>query len=312
MRVWIAVAVLMLTWAQATAAIGADTPWTVIDVHGHAGPSSWRGTGTPEQAENAAHLKDVLAEMDANAVRLMVISGPMAFVEHWKKVAPQRFIASAMLPCENGRAPLGGRECFSSGQSLPDLAWLRAQYAAGQLGALGEITTQYAGMSPADPALDPYYALAAEFGVPAGVHTGLSYPGTPYNCCPNFRANLGRPLLLEEVLIRHPKLPIYAMHGGVPYVEEMIAMLSLYPQLHVDISAINFVQPMPVFHAYLRRLIELGFEKRILFGSDGFPMAAAIASIRDAEFLSESQKRDILCGNAARLFRLDADLLCAR
>ncbi len=312
MKMKAVVALLTLTLMQGVIAGEPARPWPVIDVHGHAGPASWKGPGTPEQADNAAHLSEVLADMDANHVRLMVISGPMAFVEHWKKVAPPRFIASAMLPCENGRAPLGGRECFPSGKALPELGWLRAQYAAGHLGALGEITTQYAGMSPADPALDPYYALAAEFGAPAGVHTGLSYPGTPYTCCPNFRANLGRPLLLEEVLIRHPKLPVYAMHGGVPYVEEMIAMLSLYPQLHIDISAINFVQPMPVFHTYLRRLIELGFEKRILFGSDGFPMAAAIASISEAEFLSEPQKLAILCGNAARLFRLDGEALCTR
>jgi hypothetical protein len=81
---------------------------------------------------------------------------------------------------------------------------------------MGEITAQYAGLSPSDASLEPYYAVAEEFGIPVGVHTGLSYPGTPYKCCPKFRAALGTPMLLEEILVRHPKLRIYAAHAGYP------------------------------------------------------------------------------------------------
>jgi uncharacterized protein len=281
----------------------------VIDVHLHAGPTNWTGPGTPNDPANEAHLLNILSQMDRHNVRLAIISGPMDFVDYWKKKAPQRFIASVMFPCDGGRAPLDGRQCFSSNSVLPDLDWLRNRYSSRTLGAMGEITAQYAGLSPSDGSLEPYYAVAEEFAIPVGVHTGISYPGTPYKCCPKFRAALGKPLLLEEVLVRHPKLPIYAMHAGYPYVEEMIALMALYPQLHIDISAINLM-PSALFHTYLRQLIDQGFGKQILFGSDNFPLGDSINSIESAGFLTEEQKSDILCANAARFFKLEVDSIC--
>jgi hypothetical protein len=284
----------------------------VIDVHLHAGPANWSGPGAANDPVNETHRRDVLLEMDRNNVRMAIISGPFEFVEYWRRKAPDRFVASPMFPCDKGVAPLGGRQCLPSGASVPDITWLRNQYSSGTYGAMGEITTQYAGLSPADASLEPFYSLAEELDIPVGVHTGLSFPGTPYKCCPKFRAALGRPLLLEEVLIRHPKLRIYAMHAGGPYVEEMLAVMLLYPQLYVDISAINYVMPRPVFHGYLRRLMDHGLGKRILFGSDNFPIKDCIESIESAGFLSEEQKTDILCTNAANFLRLDVDKLCKR
>jgi hypothetical protein len=259
-----------------TSAMDSATQRAIIDVHLHAGPNNWTGPGAPSDPENDSHLRDVLSQMDRHNVKLAVISGPMEFVEYWKKKAPDRFIASLMMPCEGGRAPLDGRQCFPSNSALPEIEWVRERASNKYFGAMGEITTQYAGLSPSDASMEPYYAIAEEFGLPVGVHTGLSYPGTPYKCCPKFRASLGTPMLLEDVLVRHPKLTVYAMHAGYPYVEDTLAMMVLYPQLHVDISAINYLMPKPMFHGYLKQLIDHGFAKRILFGSDDFPMAESI------------------------------------
>ncbi|CAN5740251.1 hypothetical protein BH23GEM3_BH23GEM3_27020 [soil metagenome] len=49
--------------------------------------------------------------------------------------------------------------------------------------------------------------------------------GSPY------RARLGSPFQLEEVLVRHPRLRIYVMHYASPLVDEMIALLYSHPQL---------------------------------------------------------------------------------
>jgi uncharacterized protein len=55
-------------------------------------------------------------------------------------------------------------------------------------------------------------------------------------------------------------------------------------------------------------LVEAGFGKRIMFGSDQmvWPKAieVAIENIEAATFLSQEQKRDILFNNAARFLRL--------
>jgi hypothetical protein len=55
-------------------------------------------------------------------------------------------------------------------------------------------------------------------------------------------------------------------------------------------------------------MVEAGFEKRIMFGSDQMiwpgTIDKAIESVERAPFLTQSQKRDILYNNAARFLRL--------
>ena len=82
---------------------------------------------------------------------------------------------------------------------------------------LGEFGLQYRGISPNSPDLNRYWALAQELDLPVGIHTGLGDAGTPYGCWPGFRARLGNPLLLEDVLVRFPKLRRYLMHAGYPF-----------------------------------------------------------------------------------------------
>ena len=99
------------------------------------------------------------------------------------------------------------------------------------------------------------------------------------------------------------------MHYGSPLVDEMLAMLYSHPELDVDVAGNDWTLPRKEFHSHLRRLVEGGFGKRILFGSDAMiwpeTIRVAIDSIEGAEFLSSDQKRDIFYNNAARFLRLD-------
>lgn len=36
------------------------------------------------------------------------------------------------------------------------------------------------GLAPADPSLEPYFALAEELDIPVGIHMGLAPPGVSY------------------------------------------------------------------------------------------------------------------------------------
>jgi len=60
---------------------------------------------------------------------------------------------------------------------------------------------------------------------------------------------------------------------------------------------------------YIQRIVEAGFEDRVMFGTDqmNWPklMAASISVIQNAEYLTSQQKRDILYNNAAGFLRLD-------
>ena len=163
-------------------------------------------------------------------------------------------------------------------------------------------------MAPNDPKLEPYFAVAEELDIPVGIHIGLGPPGAPYQGFPKYRMGLTNPLLLEDVLVKHPKLRLYVMHAGWPMIDQMIGLLYAHPQVYVDVAVIDWLLPRPEFHRYLQRLVEAGYGDRIMFGSDQmmWPQAldSSIESIQSAPFLSQKQKRDILYNNAARFLRL--------
>ena len=98
------------------------------------------------------------------------------------------------------------------------------------------------------------------------------------------------------------------MHAGYPLIDDMKALLYAHPQVHVEIGVVVFTRPRDDFYAYLKALVDAGFEDRVMFGSDQMNWPEAIARgvqvIQEAPFLSEVQKRAILYDNAARFLRL--------
>jgi uncharacterized protein len=222
-----------------------------------------------------------------------VLSGPTDRVASWRAAAPGRFMAGLhfILDAEN--------------HVTPDS--LRQLVAEGMVEVFGEISNAYDGIAPDDPRMRPYWALAEELDNPVGIHVGGSPPGEPYAGY-GARASLESPLTVEEVLVRHPRMRVYLMHAGYPMLDDLLAVLSMHPHVHVDIGAIVFTLPRPEFYRYLQRIVEAGFVHRVMFGSDQMVWPAvierSIAVIEEAPFLSEEHKRAILYGNAARFLRL--------
>jgi predicted TIM-barrel fold metal-dependent hydrolase len=94
-------------------------------------------------------------------------------------------------------------------------------------------------------------------------------------------------------------------------MDELLGLLYAHPQVYVDVAVINWVLPEAEFHAYLRRIVDAGFSQRIMFGSDNMlrPESIDLAIARtSAPFLTDDQKRDILCRNAAKFLRLGNDI----
>ena len=91
-------------------------------------------------------------------------------------------------------------------------------------------------------------------------------------------------------------------------LDQVVGLLYAHPQVYLDIGRLTWEIPRTEFHSYLRRLVEAGFGKRIMFGSDQiiWPEAipVAIEAVESADFLEPAQKRDIFYNNAARFFRL--------
>lgn len=278
----------------------------IIDMHMHATPleaypSEWGkppfrnpATGKPSAATNneAIMVASLRAMTQFNIVKA-VASGPLDDVHRWQAAAPGRIIGGALLL---PRIP------------LPDIEVLRAEFASGRVGVLGELGLPYLGLTPSDSKLEPYFALAAQYDIPVAIHTGAGPPRAPYEGTPDSRTSLGNPLLIEDVLVRHPKLRVYLMHAGEPWFEGTVAIMTTYPQVYADVGVLDWVYPPEVFYEYLQRLIRRGLGKQIMFGSDqmAFPemIGRAILTIESAPDLTESQKRDIFYNNAARFLRL--------
>ncbi len=275
----------------------------IVDMHLHAyrladgtAPPENPVTGRPSTSRTTAELREAtLAALARYNIVKAVTSGPAETVAQWRAASPDRVLVGAYVDEEN---------------PLPDLATLRADILAGRVQVLGELVLQHMGMAPNDPRLEPYFSLAEELDIPVGIHTGIAPPGTPYfPGLQDFRVTLGNPALVEEVLVRHPRLRVYLMHGGAPYLQETKAILAVYPQVYVDLATINWILPRQEFHNYLRELMVAGFGKRLLFGSDQMfwpeVIGMAIEGIESASFLSEQEKRDIFYNNAVRFLRLE-------
>ena len=277
----------------------------VIDIHLHSYisvppdvPAAWavdeaKALRSPASAQ--AHLDLVLEEMERNNIVKAVVSSPsLDALENWRKTAPEKFIMG--IRTEKGLPVVS-----------PDS--LQILFDNGKIGVLDELGLQYHGLRPDDPRLEPYFVVAEKNNIPVCLHTGLGPPGAPFNFAPEFRVKLGRPELFEPVLIKHPKLRAFLAHAGWPYLEETIALMYIYEDLYVDIGVLCWALPEEVFHSTLRQLVEAGFGKRILFGSDQMiwpgAISMAVDNVKKVPFLSEEQKRDILYNNALKFLALE-------
>jgi predicted TIM-barrel fold metal-dependent hydrolase len=259
-------------------------------------PEVFASDSLPCRATLSAATDDELLTRSLEVMRRRniygVTSGPT--VDQWKAAAPDRITPSLGLTGAPDSPP-------------PDS--VRAWVQRGRFVAIGEVTAQYGGLAPDHPALEPYWALAEELDIPVGIHIGTGPVGAPYvGPFGRYRARLHSALGLEEVLVRHPGVRVYIMHAGWPMLDDLLAVLWAHPHVYVDVGAISWAVPRAEFHRYLQRIVDAGFGRRVLFGSDqmAWPetMEMAIESIESAAFLTPEQRRDIFYNNAARFLRL--------
>jgi predicted TIM-barrel fold metal-dependent hydrolase len=275
----------------------------IIDTHFHA--LKWNSFGdppppneitgvVPQSLSDSEEQATMFAELKKNNIVIAMTSGVPNLQRNYKHYDKERIVEGLLV--ENER-------------ELPDTATFVQMIKDKKVKVLGELGLQYFGKVLTDAMFEPYLSICERFNIPVALHTGISFPNTPYTCCPQFRTYFGNPQLIEDALVKHPKLKVQLMHMGYPYLEETKAILAVYPQVNVDVAAVDWLIPQAEFYNYLRALIDAGFEKRIMYGSDQMVWSDAISlsikNIENAPFLSEEQKRDIFYNNAARFFDLD-------
>lgn len=243
------------------------------------------------QPDDETLMRRTIHELELHNV-IAVAGGSLEYTEAWHAAAPER-----ILPALHFR--LGTRE------TSPDE--MASLFESGRIHALSEVTLQYQGIEPDDPRFEPWLAKLEDIDMPLGIHIGTGPPGAPYLGDPEYRGRMHSPLSLEEPLIRHPKLRVYVMHAGWPMLDDTLALMWAHPQVYLGLGVISYALSPDEFHRYLRALVNAGFARRIMFGSDQMvwpeTIGIAIENIASADYLTEAQKRDILYNNAARFFR---------
>ena len=271
-----------------------------------ASQSRWIGPfSCPSPMKAAASDEAVMRESLALLERYniwAVTSGSLDRVSVWRASSPRRIIpaisfATSRPGPRTARLSSGGCSAMASSS------------------VFAEIGAQYQGLRLDDKSYDPFFALAEELDIPVGVHLGEGPPGGAHvlgGPTESARIALGLPVPSGRGDFDSPsRLRLYVMHYGSPLVDEMIALLFSHPQVYVDIAQNDWGFPRAHFYSQLKRLIDAGFEKRIMWGSDQMvwprTIEVAIKTIEDAPFLSREQKRDIFYNNAARFLRLSKE-----
>lgn len=175
----------------------------------------------------------------------------------------------------------------------------------------GEIAPYYSGTTLSDSIWQPYLRICEKYDIPVAVHTGGGDPGGTYSWSPKARLQLGDPYLIEDVLVRYPKLRIYMMHaGGEDWPERGIRLMAYYPQLYTDVAAMLWVEPNTQRYIadFLKNAKHAGYLNRVMFGSDQmiwpYAIEKSINFLNSLDFLTKQDKEDIFYNNAARFLKL--------
>jgi aminocarboxymuconate-semialdehyde decarboxylase len=208
---------------------------------------------------------------------------------------------------------------------FPARAIEEAVHGVETLGLRGfQIDTRVEALELSDAAFDPLYARLAQLKVPLFVHPlGFSHGQRLGDF---FMVNgLGQPIeeaiaishfIMGGVMDRHPELDLVIAHGGgfLPfYTGRMDHVWKVRPEvrrLTADAPS-TYLKRMYfdtcVFSPHLvELLVEVAGADRVMMGSDyPFDMGDPdpVGTVR-ATKLSDADKEKLLCGNAARLFRI--------
>ncbi len=297
---------ILILLAQLQFLLYAQGQTKVIDMHVHSYTQSELDKGKPfidfYGVKGIDDARELMVEtFDAfkkyNVVKAMVDSSPEsleAWLEHDK----------------NGRVIKGFR-IDTPGDINLDIAKFEQLVKAGKIEVFGEIGTYYSGTTLADSIWQPYLRICERYDIPIAVHTGGGDPGGTYSWAPKARLKFGDPYLLEDVLVRYPKLRVYLMHnGGEEWHERALRLMAYYPQLYTDIAVMLWVEPntQRTVTEFLKNAKHAGYLNKVMFGSDGMKWPYAIGKsvdfLNSLTFLTKKDKEDIFYNNAAKFLRL--------
>jgi uncharacterized protein len=152
-----------------------------------------------------------------------------------------------------------------------------------------------------DPAIYPFYEVIEAAKLPIIVHSGHSGMGTGMRGGGGIRLKYGNPMLLDDVAVDFPDMPIIIAHPSFPWQDEALSVCLHKPQVYIDLSGWS----PKYFPANLIQYANTQLKHKVLFGSD-YPVLTPDRWLRDFAALpiKDDVRPLILKENALRLFGL--------
>jgi predicted TIM-barrel fold metal-dependent hydrolase len=155
--------------------------------------------------------------------------------------------------------------------------------------------------APNDRAAYPLYEVIEAAGLPALFHTGQAGSGSGQRGGGGIRLAYSNPMLLDDVAVDFPDMPIVLAHPSFPWQEEALAVALHKPQVYIDLSGWSPKYFPPILVHYANTLLK----EKVLFGTD-FPVLTPERWMADlaTTSLRDEVKPGLFKHNAARLLGL--------
>jgi len=154
---------------------------------------------------------------------------------------------------------------------------------------------------PNDRAAYAVYEVFAEAKLPVLFHTGHSGIGTGMPGGGGVRLKYGNPMMIDDVAVDFPDMPIILAHPSFPWQDEAISVCLHKPQVYIDLSGWSPKYFSPTLVQYANTLLK----HKVLFGSD-YPWITPDRWLADFDTIDirDDVRPLVLKANAARLFGL--------
>lgn len=158
-----------------------------------------------------------------------------------------------------------------------------------------------------DHMLEPLYALAAQYGKPVAVHTGLTASRDAV-------LKYSHPLTLDEAAATHPDVQFVMCHIGNPWLNDAVAVLEKNHNVSADLSGLleGYIEDMSDFcrrkHRYINMMAGwfeyLEAYDRLMFGTD-WPLANLENYIAFTKaIIPPAHWENVFFSNANRIYQL--------
>ncbi|MET6991155.1 amidohydrolase family protein [Sediminicola arcticus] len=298
--------IILLTLILVNLSLLAQNHTKIIDMHIHSYTDSNFGDREPAHdyygekgsKDAESHRLETFAAFEKfNIVKAMVSGNPESVSNWMAKDTDHRIIRGILM--------------FSPDDYEMDSVKFEQMVKDKKIEIFGETAPYYGGTTLSDSIWQPYLRICEKYDIPVAVHMGGGDPGGTYSWSPKARLKLGDPYLIEDVLVKYPKLRIYMMHaGGEDWPEHAIRLMAYYPQLYTDIAVLLWVEPNTKRYVkeFLKNIKEAGYLDRVMFGSDQMTWPYAIEKsinfLNSLDFLTQQEKEDIFYNNAAIFLKL--------